>query len=290
MIPFSQTARLKEQNKGRLKQPAKWLFPHNLERKYKRVLHKLVRELSLAIREMLVPMIPALIDDVETLTPQNFDSYLSPSKTSVKTPRKDDFLDTLNGIIINIANFMKPKVQETIVEMEHIGNEISTFNEQQFQKVNRSVFGIDIFIDQQWLSDQLELFSQQNAELITSLPAQDLFQISGIVQRGLQEGQRFTTVAKDIQKRFGITTRRANLIARDQTAKLNSSLTKLRQQSAGITEYRWQTAGDERVRATHRANDGKTFSWDKPPKITGHPGTDINCRCVAVPIMKGIIE
>ena len=290
MIPFSQTARLKEQNKGRLKKPAKWLFPHNLERKYKRILHKLVRELSLAIKEMLVPMIPTLIEQVETLYPKN-DDFLDKTVThSVFTTKNDDFLSTLNGIIINIGNFMKPKVQQTIVEMENIGNEISNFNEQQFQKVNRSVFGIDIFTDQQWLSDQLELFSQQNAELIKSLPEQDLFQVSGIVQRGLQEGQRFTTVAKDIQKRFSITTRRANLIARDQTAKLNSSLTKLRQQSAGITEYRWQTAGDERVRATHRANDGKTFRWDNPPKITGHPGTDINCRCVAVPIMEGIIE
>ena len=80
------------------------------------------------------------------------------------------------------------------------------------------------------------------------------------------------------------------LLSRDQTTKLNASLTKLRQESAGITEYIWQTAGDERVRPTHKANDGKKFNWDKPPAKTGHPGTDINCRCVAIPVMEGIIE
>lgn len=299
MINFSQKVKLRGQVQKNLKKPAKWLFPHNLERKYRKSLHKLVNELTLAIREILVPMIPTLIAEVESLYPRN-DDYLDISPQHVdfsqknvhdkKNVRKDDFLDTLNGLIISIGEFIAPKVQETIIEMETIGNEINNFNEQQFQKVNRSVFGIDIFTDQPWLTDQLELFSQQNAELIKSLPEQDLFQVAGIVQRGLQEGQRFTGIAQDIQKRYGITRRRANLIARDQTTKLNSSLTKLRQQSAGITEYIWQTAGDERVRPTHRANNGKKFKWSNPPAKTGHPGTDINCRCVAIPVMEGVIE
>jgi GNAT superfamily N-acetyltransferase len=46
--------------------------------------------------------------------------------------------------------------------------------------------------------------------------------------------------------------------------------------------YVWLTSGDERVRASHAANDGKIFDWDDPPP-TGHPGADYGCRCVAVP-------
>lgn len=299
MVNFSQKVKLRQQTQKKLKKPAKWLTPDQLERKYKRLLRQLVREISKAIRDMLIPMIPTLINEVESLYPKNDekinisqkndDNYIKNTHIS-NIYRKDDFLDTLNGIILSIGEFIEPKVKETITEMETIGNEINVFNEQQFQKVNRSVFGIDIFVDQPWLTSQLELFSEQNAELITSIPEQDLFQVEGIVQRGLQEGQRFTKMAQEIQKRFGITRRRANLIARDQTAKLNSSLTKLRQQSAGIESYQWQTAGDERVRPTHRANDGKIFKWANPPKKTGHPGTDVNCRCVAIPIMEDIIE
>ena len=53
----------------------------------------------------------------------------------------------------------------------------------------------------------------------------------------------------------------------------------------GISEYRWGTAGDERVRETHEANDGKVFRWDTPPAETGHPGNDVQCRCTARPII-----
>lgn len=46
--------------------------------------------------------------------------------------------------------------------------------------------------------------------------------------------------------------------------------------------YVWMTAGDEKVRPSHAANDGKIFRWSDPP-ATGHPGEDIHCRCIAVP-------
>ena len=147
----------------------------------------------------------------------------------------------------------------------------------QSEKLNHSIFGFDIFTDEPWLKDQLELFSNQNAQLINSIPEQELERVSGAIERGLQQGSRFTEIAKEIQKSFGISKRRATLIARDQTTKLNASLTKLRQTGVGVTKYEWQTSGDERVRSTHRANDGKIFEWDKPSKITGHPGHDVNC-------------
>lgn len=290
----------------KLKKPPKWLFPIGLERKYRRLLHKLVRETNTLINERLKPFIPEMLKEVEAtyptthtkdslgntakIRPDMFENGQKIDMTDLSCTRKDDFLDTLRGIIESIAESLKPSVQYTINEMELIGNEISDFNQNQFQKINRSVFGIDIFFDQPYLRDQLELFSRQNAQLITSLPEEELFQVSGTVERALVEGQRFTEVSKELQKRFGITRRRANLISRDQTTKLNASLTRLRQSSAGIEEYIWETAGDERVRPTHRAHDGKKFRWDDPPADTGHPGTDINCRCVAIPVLEGIID
>ena len=131
----------------------------------------------------------------------------------------------------------------------------------------------------------LNYFLHKNAQLIKSLPDEELERVAGILERGLQQGVRFTDISKSIQKSFAITRRRATLIARDQTTKLNSSLTRLRQEEVGIEEYIWQTSGDERVRPTHRVNDGKKFKWDTPPKVTGHPGNDVNCRCVAIPVI-----
>ena len=47
--------------------------------------------------------------------------------------------------------------------------------------------------------------------------------------------------------------------------------------------YRWRTAGDDKVRPSHAANEGRIFNWDYPPD-TGHPGEDYNCRCTAEPV------
>jgi len=48
------------------------------------------------------------------------------------------------------------------------------------------------------------------------------------------------------------------------------------------THYIWRTRGDNKVRASHAANNGKIFAWDNPPP-TGHPGEDYGCRCTAEP-------
>lgn len=163
-----------------------------------------------------------------------------------------------------IQFLLLPKQQETIREAAGIGIEVAIYNQKQFDKTVNSVLGVDVFLEEPWLKNQLELFANQNAQLITSLEETELDRVSGIVQRGLQEGSSYDTITDQIQETFGITRRHARLIARDQTSKLNGSLTKLRQQELGITEYIWQSSGDERVRASHRVMDGKTCRWDDP--------------------------
>jgi len=37
--------------------------------------------------------------------------------------------------------------------------------------------------------------------------------------------------------------------------------------------YVWRTREDDKVRASHAANDGVIFAWDNPPP-TGNPGED----------------
>ena len=82
------------------------------------------------------------------------------------------------------------------------------------------------------------------------------------------------------------TKKRAKLIARDQTQKVNAAVTQGRQSNLGVTEYIWRTSSDERVRESHKSKNGKRFRWDSPPADTGHPGQDIQCRCVAEPVIE----
>lgn len=74
----------------------------------------------------------------------------------------------------------------------------------------------------------------------------------------------------------------AKFLARNQVQNYNSITTKIRAQNLGITEAVWETAGDERVRPSHRDRDGKTFKlaeglYSSLDSIHLLPGVDYNC-------------
>lgn len=133
------------------------------------------------------------------------------------------------------------------------------------------------------IQDAMKAATQANIDLITSIPGQYFDKLGDAVGKNMEAGMRFEDLAKEVERIGDVTESRAKVIARDQTSKMNSAFNETRQKSVGIEKYIWQTSGDERVRVEHAANDGEIFSWDKPPEITGHPGEDIMCRCVAVP-------
>lgn len=128
-----------------------------------------------------------------------------------------------------------------------------------------------------------------NVELIKTVPKKHLAGIQKAIMDGIANGDDSYSLKKMVAKVNGQDTRRAKLIARDQLQKLNGSLNQARQQSIGVNGYVWRTSHDERVRQTHKDNDGKKFQWDAPPRGTGHPGEDIQCRCVAEPDLSQIV-
>ena len=87
-------------------------------------------------------------------------------------------------------------------------------------------------------------------------------------------------LTRALEKSYRIGGYNVRRITRDQTSKLVGKLTQAKQTYLGIEEYVWYTAADERVRPSHAQNHGITFRWDSPP-ATGHPGEDIQCRCVS---------
>ena len=73
-----------------------------------------------------------------------------------------------------------------------------------------------------------------------------------------------------------------------------------RHEQAGVTEYKFRTSEDERVRATHRPMDGLRCRYDDPTVylsdgkwvsrsnvggVLKHPGQDYQCRCVSLGIV-----
>jgi SPP1 gp7 family putative phage head morphogenesis protein len=138
------------------------------------------------------------------------------------------------------------------------------------------------------IADEMKRSRQDNVDLITSIPEQYLDKVRDSVVEHWNAGRSYESLADRIEEIGDITDRRAALIARDQTGKMNSSFNLVRQTSLGIEKYEWQTAGDERVRDSHAKMDGKVIAWSDPPLVDGervHPGQGIQCRCVAAPIV-----
>lgn len=96
-------------------------------------------------------------------------------------------------------------------------------------------------------------------------------------------GLRVETLKDKLLERGDVSESRAELIARDQTLKLNGEIARTRQQAAGVEKYVWSTSQDDRVREEHAALEGQVFEWSSPPE-PGHPGEDFQCRCVAIPV------
>jgi SPP1 gp7 family putative phage head morphogenesis protein len=295
----------------KLKRPPKWLFPLTPERQYIASLYKYTLEIRKVITSVLYPKIPfwlagGTITYPDPVLPDNQIPY-SPKSFERTDSLIDDIINEINDSIILIGQLLLPSMRVAQESAKFIGLEIAAFNQVQYNKIIKSVLGIDIFLEEPYLIPQLELFANQNNQLIANMTEQELERVSGYVQRAIQDGSSFESVVINIEKSFGITRRHAKLIARDQTSKLNGSLTKLRQQEVGIKTYRWQTSEDERVRATHRPLNGKICRWDDPTvylneetgkwenrsKIGGtnvSPSVDVQCRCIPIPIIEGIFD
>lgn len=107
----------------------------------------------------------------------------------------------------------------------------------------------------------------------------------------LGKGYSDKGIAELIMKNYNTTEKKAKFLARNETSLVLSEYSKQKYLSNGITKYRWQTSGDERVRDRHRELNGKVFEFANPPIVdldTGeraNPGCSINCRCVAIPVL-----
>lgn len=138
------------------------------------------------------------------------------------------------------------------------------------------------------LAPKIQKFREQNLDLIQNAADDFIDDVDDVLED--PEFELAEDVAQAIKKKAGTSISRARLIARDQTLKLNAAITQHRQKNSGIEKYEWSTSLDERVRPLHARLEGKIFSWDNPPVTTddgdtNHPGEDIQCRCVAVPVL-----
>ncbi len=120
-------------------------------------------------------------------------------------------------------------------------------------------------------------------------------------EKGWNRAQAEAAVLERLDPKYA---KRAELIARTETGKLNNAATMATYRSAGVEYYEWLATPDERTRHSHAALNGKICavgdpdSWyednpDDPLRPVAHgrgkdmyhgdPGTDFQCRCTSIP-------
>ena len=211
--------------------------------------------------------------------------YVNDSSFSIN----DAYATTLTQVFENLRNKYKDLDKQAKVVANDFTYQVSSANKDRFYRSIENVVGVNLqtIIQNEGLEDTLVASTSANVSLIKSIPDEYFKKVENAVFTGTTQGKKATSMIKDLQDIGKVTKNRAKIIARDQTSKLNSALNQQRQQNLGIEEYIWVSARDgERVRKSHASKDGKRFRWDSPPPDTGHPGEDIQCRCIAQPIIK----
>lgn len=256
---------------------------HRFEQAYAARIGVLLRPLRDLLEERLFSLLPAV------------------ARADSAQSRTDDPFDDLSAKFDEIELTYLGQVPES--RMARAAWEAADFlnsaNQQFFRRQIRTVLGVDPIALEPWLEGEVSAFVRENVSLIKILPTESLSDIEQLVYRTMRQGLSSAEIISLITEQLGRTRVSARLIARDQIGKFNGRLTELRQTQLGVERYTWRTSEDERVRPDHARLDGQVFEWANPPvtvtsgKRAGernHPGTDIQCRCWADPLLEDLLN
>lgn len=265
-------------------------YPESAEREFKRVTNAYIR----ILKKSLETRLPALLKE-----------YKREQRTDSRFDSSRDLEGKVSRELQKVAEDMEQKLArfgfDSLVRKVAQLTQANSLRE--WKRICQQVLGIDLIDDYysgDFYADALQRWVADNISKIKSIPNETLGSMREIILNGFRHGDTITKISKAIQEEYGLTRRKAQMLARDQVSTLNAEITKHQQEDAGVKKYKWSSSKDSRVRDCHRALDGKFFNWDDPPEMwyetksrgrvyTGrrcHPGEDYCCRCVAIPVFE----
>lgn len=274
-----------------------WLYPWAVEMGYARTVEKALKALSTHVDISNYPQWLASMHHDDESFGQGWSNMLTQLRRAQKEMFEGREAEDLHAAIFGF------------------GNDTSKFNMKQWQGFVSSMVGTTYYPPEAPdVAEAMKLWADQNFELIRSLSDTYISKVNSLVSKGVENGTRYTDIIKQLRDmNDSLSHNRAKLIARDQIGKLNGQLSKSRQLDAGVNDYTWSTAGDERVRGnprgpfkraipSHYAMDQLVCSWkDSSVYLSGGhwvprtgimpkamPGEEIQCRCLGIPYMGGI--
>jgi SPP1 gp7 family putative phage head morphogenesis protein len=141
--------------------------------------------------------------------------------------------------------------------------------------------------------DVLNATVAQNVSLIKSIPQKYLADIQQAVMRSIQTGRDLGSLTKELEEAYGVTRKRAALIAHHQNNAATSAMTRARQIELNIESAEWRHSHAGRFpRPTHVAMNGKRYDpktgmYDPAEGRNVFPGELIRCRCTSRSVIAG---
>ena len=284
-------ASLKPAFKGRKSLPAKTiqLYPFNAEREYKRLAEAYMTVLRKTIDEEMPSLLKAYGRDLD------------------ETAHYDDafrFMEILSRKFDSMAKKLEKRLAKFDLprKIQRFSSYIRKNDNREWKRTVKTTLEaelLDDYYNDDFYSDITQKWISDNLTYIKSIPSQRLGELKSIISEGFKHGTVTSEIADQIDEVYNTGKSKAFAIARDQVSKLNSQYTKRQHEDAGITKYKWSDSNDIRVRACHKALNGKIFRYDNPPEMwyesksgriyTGrhcNPGEDFCCRCCAIPVFE----
>lgn len=256
-------------------------YPAGVAQRYRAQLNKLIRKMAAATIAEVRRNYPEPVEEVgesvgmDATIPGGMDSGL------------DGILARFNKLFAAVA----PAIAE---KMTTGANKASTINvAASLREASSNVVIPTDILKTGEIADAFAASVAENVDLITSIPAQYMERVRNQVGEGISKGNGIADLLPELKNIEGMSERRANLIAYDQTRKAYSSYNLIKLKGAGVKKFEWlHSGGAAEPRRDHIAMSGKIFRFDDPPIIDertgerGFPGQAINCSCRMLPVVE----
>lgn len=161
--------------------------------------------------------------------------------------------------------------------------------EAQFRRATKSI-SVKADISQGMEKAIAENYSDNMKLYIKDWTEENIKKLREDVKKNAFSGGRAKSLENLLNNNYGVSTRKAKFLAKQESQLLMAQYRKQRYQQAGVRKYKWRTAGDSRVREEHKRLNGKIFLWDEAviddKGHQGNPGEAFGCRCKAEPILE----